>query len=120
MNPMTNVAFLTSYRDYSFDAWETGACGFLLKPLTQEAVSHQLSVLRFRHEKTPEQTAKDTADITAGAVTEAEQADAEAAAPAEKAAEEAAEVSEETIKAAKEALQARTEETTGRRRRSKS
>ena len=46
INPMTNVVFLTSYREYSYDAWETGACGFLLKPLTPEAVRGLLSRLR--------------------------------------------------------------------------
>ena len=46
LNPMTNVVFLTSYREYSFDAWETGACGFLLKPLTPDTVRNQLSRLR--------------------------------------------------------------------------
>ena len=46
INPRTNVVFLTSYIDYSFDAWSTGACGFLLKPLTVEKVSNQLNILR--------------------------------------------------------------------------
>ena len=46
MNAMTNVVFLTSYREYSFDAWGAGACGFLLKPLTPEAVRDVLSRLR--------------------------------------------------------------------------
>lgn len=48
INPRTNVVYLTGYRDYSFDAWETGACGFLLKPLTVEAVRKQLMNLRFK------------------------------------------------------------------------
>lgn len=47
LNPRTNVVFLTAYMEYSFDAWETGACGFLLKPLTEEAVRKQLSLLRY-------------------------------------------------------------------------
>lgn len=47
INPHTNVVFLTSYIDYSFDAWSTGACGFLLKPLTTEKVNKQLSLLRY-------------------------------------------------------------------------
>ena len=47
INPRTNVVFLTAYRDYSFDAWETGACGFLLKPLSVEAVRGQLARLRW-------------------------------------------------------------------------
>lgn len=46
LSPRTNVVFLTAYRDYSFDAWETGACGFLLKPITVEAAQMQLSKLR--------------------------------------------------------------------------
>ena len=46
INPMTNVVFLTSYREYSYDAWGTGASAFLLKPLTPEAVRDVLSKLR--------------------------------------------------------------------------
>jgi len=42
-----NVVYLTAYKDYSFDAWETGACGFLLKPLTADAVRAQLARLRW-------------------------------------------------------------------------
>ena len=44
--PRTNVIFLTAYGEYSLPAWETGACGFLLKPLTAEAVRGQLARLR--------------------------------------------------------------------------
>ena len=46
-NPRLNVVYLTAYRDYSFDAWSTGACGFLIKPLTVEGVMEQLSRLRY-------------------------------------------------------------------------
>ena len=46
-NPRTNVVYLTAYRDYSFDAWDTGASGFLLKPLTPEGVKKQLKKLRY-------------------------------------------------------------------------
>ncbi len=45
--PQANVVYLTAYRDYSFDAWATGACGFLLKPLTSDAVREQLARLRY-------------------------------------------------------------------------
>ena len=45
-SPQTNVVFLTAYREYSFDAWETGACGFLLKPITAGDVFAQLDRLR--------------------------------------------------------------------------
>ena len=45
-NPGTNVVFLTAHIDYSFDAWNTGACGFLLKPLTVEKIRELLEHLR--------------------------------------------------------------------------
>jgi len=45
INPNTNVVYLTAYKDYSFDAWQTGACGFMDKPLTPEKVREQLTRL---------------------------------------------------------------------------
>ena len=47
IRPRTNVIFLTAFREYSLDAWGTGASGFLLKPLEAEAVRAQLSSLRY-------------------------------------------------------------------------
>lgn len=47
VNPRLNVVYLTAYRDYFFDAWSTGACGFMMKPLTAEGVKEQLSRLRY-------------------------------------------------------------------------
>lgn len=47
INKFTNVIFLTAYVDYSFDAWSTGACGFILKPLTDEKVKQQLLMLKY-------------------------------------------------------------------------
>ena len=47
LNPCTNVVFLTAHIEYSFDAWSTGACGFLLKPITAENVRAQLKNLRY-------------------------------------------------------------------------
>ena len=47
INPRTNVVYLTAYIDYSFDAWDTGACGFMLKPITPEGVKKQLKKLRY-------------------------------------------------------------------------
>lgn len=46
INPCTNVVYLTAYPDYSLDAWDTGACGFMVKPLTPEGVRRQLKMLR--------------------------------------------------------------------------
>ena len=45
INPTTNVVFLTAYMEYSFDAWDTGACGFLLKPMDPDAVRSLLARL---------------------------------------------------------------------------
>ena len=47
INPRTNVVYLTAYRDYSFDAWDTGAIGFMVKPLTADGVKKQLKKLRY-------------------------------------------------------------------------
>ena len=47
INPRTNVVYLTSYPDYSLDAWDTDACGFMVKPLTPEGVRKQLKKLRY-------------------------------------------------------------------------
>ena len=47
INPHTNVIYLTVYKDYAFDAWETGACGFMLKPLTAETVHKWIPQLKY-------------------------------------------------------------------------
>ena len=46
-NPRTNIVYLTAYSEYSLDAWSTGACGFMLKPITVEGVSAQIKKLRY-------------------------------------------------------------------------
>ncbi|MBQ9324792.1 MAG: helix-turn-helix domain-containing protein [Clostridia bacterium] len=45
--PRTNVVYLTSFVRYSFDAWSTGASGFMLKPISEEGVQAQLKSLRY-------------------------------------------------------------------------
>ena len=45
--PRTNVVYLTAYVRYAFDAWSTGASGFMRKPLTPEGIRDQLSHLRY-------------------------------------------------------------------------
>lgn len=47
VDPRLNIIFLTAYINYSLDAWETGASGFLMKPLTVEGVQKQLAKLRY-------------------------------------------------------------------------
>ena len=46
INPLTNIIFLTSFPGYALDAWNTGASGFLTKPLHLEDVKKQLCKLR--------------------------------------------------------------------------
>lgn len=47
IRPRTNVVYLTSYAEYSLDAWNTGASGFMLKPITADGVRAQLRNLRY-------------------------------------------------------------------------
>lgn len=47
INPRTNVVFLTAYAEYSLDAWETGASGFMVKPITANGIRDQLERLRY-------------------------------------------------------------------------
>lgn len=47
INPRTNVVYLTAYSGYSLEAWDTGASGFMLKPITPEGVQAQLRNLRY-------------------------------------------------------------------------
>lgn len=46
INPRTNVVFLTAYPDYALSAWDSRACGFIVKPLTPEKARRQLEKLR--------------------------------------------------------------------------
>ena len=46
INPRINVVFLTAFGEYSLDAWNTGASGFLVKPITADGVKAQLKNLR--------------------------------------------------------------------------
>ena len=47
INPCTKVVYLTAYPEYSLEAWDTDACGFLVKPLTTESVRKQLKKLHY-------------------------------------------------------------------------
>ena len=47
INPRTNVIYLTAYPDYALEAWDTGACGFAVKPLTAEQARNHLTRLKF-------------------------------------------------------------------------
>lgn len=45
INPCTKVIYLTAYPEYSLNAWDTDASGFLVKPLTSESIRRQLKKL---------------------------------------------------------------------------
>ena len=45
--PGTNIIFCTDSVDYALDAFSISASGYLLKPLTEEAVKRQLENLRY-------------------------------------------------------------------------
>lgn len=47
VHPRTKVIYLTAYPEYSLDAWNTDAVGFLVKPLVAEDVRRQLKKLRY-------------------------------------------------------------------------
>ena len=47
LNPRVNVVFLTAHPGYSLDAWDTGACGFLVKPLRREQLLAQMERLHY-------------------------------------------------------------------------
>ena len=46
INPCTRVIYLTAYPEYSLKAWNTDACGFMVKPLTPDGIRQQLKKLR--------------------------------------------------------------------------
>ncbi len=47
INPCMKVIYLTAYPEYSLDAWDTDACGFMVKPLIHENVHRQLKRLHY-------------------------------------------------------------------------
>ena len=47
INPCTRVVYLTAYPEYSLEAWNTDAAGFMVKPLIPEDVRRQLKKLRY-------------------------------------------------------------------------
>ena len=47
INPRTNVFYLTAYPDFALEAWDTGACGLAVKPLTAEQARNHLTRLKF-------------------------------------------------------------------------
>ena len=52
--PKLNIVIITGHKEYAIEAFELDASGYLLKPITEGAVEHQLSVLRFEQENKEE------------------------------------------------------------------
>ena len=46
IRPNANIVYITAYPEYSLDAWNTDACGFILKPLEAEEVRKLVPKLR--------------------------------------------------------------------------
>lgn len=46
LNPITNVVYLTAWPNHSLKAWETNACGFLLKPPMEGDILAMLKKLK--------------------------------------------------------------------------
>jgi len=46
-NPRINIIMVTAYSQYSIDAFEIDASGYLTKPISTDKLKHQLEVLRF-------------------------------------------------------------------------
>lgn len=47
LNASTNVVYLTAWPRHSLQAWETNACGFLLKPPMEEDILAMLNKLKY-------------------------------------------------------------------------
>jgi len=58
--PRLNIIIITAYDKYALDAYSQNCSGYLLKPITLDALNNQLKVLRF-----PTETEPDTSDFTA-------------------------------------------------------
>ncbi len=45
--PFCNIVFCTGYRTHAIEAFELGACDYLVKPINEEKLRHSLSQLRY-------------------------------------------------------------------------
>lgn len=46
--PNLNVIMTTAYSSYALDAYNNDCSGYLIKPITADAIRHQLDILRFK------------------------------------------------------------------------
>ncbi|MBQ0072462.1 MAG: response regulator [Spirochaetales bacterium] len=51
LNPVVNIIFCTGYGEYAIDAHKLYASGYLMKPVSEEAVREALSRLRYKVEE---------------------------------------------------------------------
>lgn len=47
LNPFINIIFLTSHKDYGFEAMEMHASGYMIKPATKDKLNEELAELRY-------------------------------------------------------------------------
>ncbi len=47
MSPTLNIVFTTGYSEYALESYKLNASGYLMKPITEEAVREQLDNLRY-------------------------------------------------------------------------
>ncbi len=60
LNPKINIIFVTAYNNYGMEAFSLHASGYVLKPVTAEAIKKELSEIRY-----PQETPKDEKRIRA-------------------------------------------------------
>ncbi|MCR5666048.1 MAG: response regulator [Eubacterium sp.] len=51
MNPKINIIFTTGYGEYAGDAFGIHASGYVMKPITEEKIAHELKNLRHPYEE---------------------------------------------------------------------
>ncbi len=64
LNPQINLIYVTAYSNYGMEAFSLHASGYVLKPVTAEAIQRELKEIRFP--KTPAKEAKRIRAVTFG------------------------------------------------------
>ncbi len=66
LNPQVNLIYVTAYNNYGMEAFGLHASGYVLKPVTAEAIRKELSEIRFTETKKPERPEKRMRAVTFG------------------------------------------------------
>jgi two-component SAPR family response regulator len=51
LNPKINIIFVTAYNNYALDAYSIHASGYILKPVSESKVRHEIEALRYEPEE---------------------------------------------------------------------